>query len=79
LQEKERWRDKADRDLPRDLFEDPTITEFDISEIPITNINIAGDYSLDQLKDYAERIQIEELRQITHGRYRCPEKKCRSM
>jgi len=59
--------DKAARDLPTDLLEDPTITEFDISEIPIMNINIAGDYSLDQLKDYAERIQdrVEELRQIT--------------
>jgi multidrug efflux pump subunit AcrB len=59
--------DKAKRDLPTDLLEDPTITEFDISEIPIMNVNISGDFSLDQLKDYAERTQdkIEELRQIT--------------
>ena len=59
--------DKAKRDLPTDLLEDPTITEFDISEIPIMNVNIAGDFSLDQLKDFADRTQdkIEELRQIT--------------
>ncbi|HEX5112044.1 MAG TPA: efflux RND transporter permease subunit [Saprospiraceae bacterium] len=59
--------DKAKRDLPTDLLEDPTITEFDISEIPIMNVNLSGDFSLDQLKDYAERTQdkIEELRQIT--------------
>jgi len=59
--------DKSARDLPSDLLDDPVITEFDISEIPIMNVNIAGDFSLDQLKDYAERIQdrIEELREIT--------------
>jgi len=59
--------DKAKRDLPTDLLDDPTITEFDISEIPIMNINIAGDYSLDRLKDYADEVQdkVEELREIT--------------
>ncbi|HJW31279.1 MAG TPA: efflux RND transporter permease subunit, partial [Saprospiraceae bacterium] len=59
--------DKSMRDLPTDLLDDPTITEFDISEIPIMNINIAGDFSLDQLKDYAEKIQddVEEMREIT--------------
>ena len=59
--------DKAKGDLPSDLLDDPTITEFDISEIPIMNINIAGDFSLDQLKDYADEVQdrVEELREIT--------------
>lgn len=59
--------DKAARDLPTDLLEDPVITEFDISEIPIMNINIAGDYDLDRLKDYADKVQdrIEEMREIT--------------
>jgi multidrug efflux pump len=59
--------DKAKRDLPTDLLEDPTITEFDISEIPIMSVNIAGDYSLDRLKEYADELQdkIEELREIT--------------
>lgn len=59
--------DKAKRELPTDLLEDPTITEFDISEIPIMSINVAGDFSLDKLKDYADDIkdQVEELREIT--------------
>ncbi len=59
--------DKAMRDLPSDLADDPTVTEFDISEIPIMNVNIAGNYSLDQLKDYADKLKdrIEEMREIT--------------
>lgn len=59
--------DKAKRDLPTDLLDDPTITEFDISEIPIMNINVAGDYSLDRLKDFADKLQdeVEALREIT--------------
>jgi multidrug efflux pump len=59
--------DKSKRDLPNDLLQDPTITEFDISEIPILNVNIAGDFSLDKLKDYADRLKdrIEEMREIT--------------
>lgn len=59
--------DKAKRDLPTDLLEDPTITEFDVSEIPIMSVNVAGDFSLDKLKDYADKIKdrIEEMREIT--------------
>ena len=59
--------DKAASDLPTDLLDDPTITEFDISEIPIMNVNIAGDFSLDKLQDYADALQdrIEEMREIT--------------
>ncbi len=59
--------DKAKRDLPNDLLDDPTVSEFDISEIPIMNVNISGDFSLDKLKDYAEKLKdrIEELREIT--------------
>jgi multidrug efflux pump subunit AcrB len=59
--------DKAKRDLPTDLLEDPAVTEFDISEIPIMSVNIAGDFSLDKLKDYAEKLEdrIEEMREIT--------------
>ncbi|MBP6827266.1 MAG: efflux RND transporter permease subunit [Saprospiraceae bacterium] len=59
--------DKAKRDLPTDLLEDPTVSEFDISEIPIMNVNISGNFSLDKLKDYAEKLKdrIEEMREIT--------------
>lgn len=59
--------DKAKRDLPTDLLDDPAVTEFDISEIPIMSVNISGDFSLDKLKDYAEKLKdrIEEMREIT--------------
>jgi len=59
--------DKAKAELPTDLLDDPTVTEFDISEIPIMSVNIAGDFSLDKLKDYADELQdrIEEMREIT--------------
>ncbi|MCB0530793.1 MAG: efflux RND transporter permease subunit [Lewinellaceae bacterium] len=59
--------DKAKSDLPNDLLDDPEVTEFDISEIPIMNVNISGDFSLDKLKDYAEKLKdrIEEMREIT--------------
>ncbi|MBL7826533.1 MAG: efflux RND transporter permease subunit [Saprospiraceae bacterium] len=59
--------DKSMRDLPTDLLQDPTISEFDISEIPIMNVNVAGDFSLDKLKDYADKLKdrIEEMREIT--------------
>ena len=36
--------DKAKKDLPTDLKEDPQVREFDFSEMPIMNINIAGNY-----------------------------------
>lgn len=59
--------DKAKGDLPDDLLDDPTIREFDISEIPIMSINVAGDIDLDKLKEYAEMIQdrVEALTEIT--------------
>ena len=59
--------DKANRNLPTDLPADPSVSEFDIAEIPIMSVNLSGDFSLDRLKEYAERIkdEVEELRQIT--------------
>ena len=59
--------DKAKSNLPNNLPKDPDIQEFDISEIPIMNINLAGDYDLQRLKKYAESAQdkIETLKEIT--------------
>jgi multidrug efflux pump len=59
--------DKAKPDLPSNLPKEPDIQEFDISEIPIMNINLAGDYDLQRLKKYAEEAQdrIETLPGIT--------------
>ncbi len=59
--------DKARPDLPNDLPAEPTVLEIDFSEVPIMNINLAGDYDLDLLKKWAEDLQddIEELKEIT--------------
>ncbi|MEO6190193.1 MAG: efflux RND transporter permease subunit, partial [Saprospiraceae bacterium] len=58
---------KAKKDLPTDLKNDPQVQEFDFSEMPIMNINIAGDFPLDRIKNYAEQLQdkIETLKEIT--------------
>lgn len=58
----------SDRDFPTDLPADPNVFEMNFSElVPIMNINLSGDYSLDQLKDYAEYLEdrIEDIPEIT--------------
>jgi len=59
--------DKAKTNLPNNLPKDPDIKEIDLSEIPIMNINLAGDYDLQRLKKYAEdaKDKIETLKEIT--------------
>jgi multidrug efflux pump subunit AcrB len=59
--------DKAKPKLPTNLPNDPDIQEVDISEIPIMNINLSGDYDLQRLKKYAEEAQdrIETLAEVT--------------
>jgi|JI10StandDraft_1071094.scaffolds.fasta_scaffold00289_17 multidrug efflux pump len=58
--------DRAKQELPSDLENDPQIIEVDISEVPIMNINISGDLSLEALKEYGEDMQdrIEGLTEI---------------
>lgn len=59
--------DKAKSELPTDLDQDPNVQEVNFSEFPIMNINVSGDYPLDQLKSYAEDLKdkIETLPEIT--------------
>ena len=59
--------DKAKRDLPSDLDMEPMVMDIDFSEFPILNINLSGDYSLDDLKIYAEELQdqIESISEIS--------------
>jgi multidrug efflux pump len=59
--------DKARPDLPTKLDQEPQVQEIELSETPIMNINLAGNYQLDKLKTYAEDLQdaIEELPEIT--------------
>ncbi len=59
--------DKARTDLPNDLPSDPSVMDIDISQVPIMNVNISGDYPLDKLKKYADDLKdkIEGLKEIT--------------
>ena len=48
--------DIAKADLPS-AAEEPTIVEFNLSEFPIMQVNVSGEYSLRRLKEVAERLQ----------------------
>ena len=58
----------SDKDFPKDLAADPNVQELNISEMmPILNINLSGEFSTDQLNEYAEYLEekIENLPEIT--------------
>ncbi|MEO6914445.1 MAG: efflux RND transporter permease subunit [Chitinophagaceae bacterium] len=59
--------DKAKKDLPTDLTEEPNVMEVSLSELPIMFVNLSGDYDMVHLKEYADNLQdrLEELSQIT--------------
>ena len=59
LQEVKDAVDKAKKELPDNLLEDPMVTDIDFSEFPILNINLSGDYSINELKNYAEYLEDE--------------------
>ncbi len=58
--------DKAKAELPSDLDTDPDIFELDLSDMPIMNVNLYGNQSIEQIRGYAEYLQdeIEALPQI---------------
>jgi multidrug efflux pump len=58
--------DKAKKDLPTDLTQEPTALEVSFSEQPIMYVNVSGDYDLVRLKKYADDLKdkLEELTQI---------------
>lgn len=51
--------DKALSELPDDLEQDPMVLDIDFSEFPILNVNLWGDYSLNEIKQYAEYLEDE--------------------
>jgi len=62
--------DDARPDLPTDLAQngqEPQIIKIDVSQIPIMNVNLSGDFDLQSLKKYADEMQdrIEALTEIT--------------
>jgi multidrug efflux pump subunit AcrB len=60
-------RRQGDVDFPKDLPAEPNIFELNFSEMmPVMNINLSGDYSIDQLHHYAKILEdrIEALPEI---------------
>ena len=59
--------DKAKKDLPTDLTQQPNVQEISFSEQPIMFVNLSGDYDVVRLKKYADDLKdkLEELSQIT--------------
>jgi multidrug efflux pump len=59
--------DKAKSELPTDMISDPVAMNFDFNSFPILNVNISGDYSIVQLKNFAETLkdEIERVNEIS--------------
>lgn len=58
----------SDKDFPKDLPADPVVQEMNFAELmPIMNINLSGDFSMDQLKIFAEYLEdeIEKVPEIS--------------
>ncbi|MEA3445913.1 MAG: efflux RND transporter permease subunit [Bacteroidota bacterium] len=51
--------DKAKSKLPTDLLSDPMVMDIDFSEFPIININLSGDFSIEELKTFGEFLEDE--------------------
>lgn len=59
--------DRAKPELPTDLENDPNVFELNFSEFPILNINLSGDYSLEELNEHAEYLEdeIEKMTEVS--------------
>jgi multidrug efflux pump subunit AcrB len=66
---KQKVKDAVDKatDIPADARKNQNVQEFDISEMPVMNINLSGDYDAARLKKYAEELKdkIEMNKEIT--------------
>jgi multidrug efflux pump len=63
----------SDPSFPDDLPSDPNIFDLNFTElIPVMQVNLSGDYPIDQLEDYAEILQerIEDVDQINEAEIR---------
>ncbi len=59
--------DNAKNELPEDLPNDPMVLDIDFSEFPVLTINLSGDFSISELKDYAEYIEdeVEDINEVS--------------
>lgn len=51
--------DRAMADLPGDLPSDPMVMDIDFSEFPIINVNLSGDFTINELKRFADYLEEE--------------------
>ncbi len=58
--------DKAKQDLPKNLPYQPEVKDIDLSEFPILSVNISGNYDLNRLKKYADKVQdaVESIKEV---------------
>ncbi|MCH8331570.1 MAG: efflux RND transporter permease subunit, partial [Bacteroidetes bacterium] len=59
--------DRAKKDLPGDLDQEPNVFDVNFSEFPVMNINLAGEFSNEELKEYADYLEdeIEKIPEIS--------------
>jgi multidrug efflux pump len=59
--------DKSKPELPSDLPNPPQVIDINLSDVPILNVNLSGDFDLTRLKKYADALKdkIEALPEIT--------------
>ncbi|MCW0483855.1 efflux RND transporter permease subunit [Gaoshiqia sediminis] len=64
--------DKAKTELPDDLDSDPLVQDLDFAEFPIMNVNLSGDFSMRELKKFAENLQdeFEGLNEVSEAKIR---------
>lgn len=58
--------DRAKKDLPKDLKNDPEIIDINFADLPVMQVNISGDYDLNTLKEYADdaKDRLEAMKEI---------------
>ena len=54
---------RADKEFPQDLPSEPTIQKMDITQFPVVNINLSGNYPVEKLNAKAEILE-EEIESI---------------
>ena len=59
--------DLAKSELPDDLDQDPLVMEINTSEFPVMTINLSGDFTMDELRGFAEYLEdkIENVEEIS--------------
>jgi multidrug efflux pump len=59
--------DRAQPELPTDLTTDPEVLDINLSELPILTVNVSGNFTNDELREYAEYLQdkLEDIDEIS--------------